>query len=170
FTNNGDDILCLGGGVSDECPSGAEYEGCGQRLFLTHFAEGADSLLFGPTSTVATEVTVVPCQDDFEHQVPTRVTAQLLAFAEFEIQFSASTPVECWRSFFLGDVSNIFRVSAALTRFVETQMRTPDGNSGIVGVAEEYHRLDDQQARAAFNLHEDGTRANTDLIFIPEGP
>src|SRR5262245_4415656 len=31
FTNNGDDILCIGGGVTPECPSGAEYQGCGQR-------------------------------------------------------------------------------------------------------------------------------------------
>ena len=73
FTNNGDNILCLGGGVSDDCPSGAEYEGCGARDLLTHFSGGADNPLFGPTSTVETEVTLVPCRADYETQEADRV-------------------------------------------------------------------------------------------------
>jgi len=171
FTNNGDEVLCLGGGVTDECPSGAEYEGCGERLILNHFAENADSPLFGPTSQVSTEVTLVPCRADYERQDPTRITVQFLASNEFEQRFSASTKVECWRSFFLEDVGNIFEIRAAQTRFVETQMRPSDlANSGFVGVAEEYHHLDGQQTRAAFNIPEQGTRPKTDLIFLPEGP
>jgi hypothetical protein len=171
FTNNGDDVLCLGGGVTDECPSGAEYEGCGERLILNHFAENADSPLFGPTSSVSTEVTLVPCRADYEQQQPTQITVQFLAFNELEQRFSASTTVDCWRSFFLEDVRNIFEIRTAQTRFVETQMRpSADSNSGFVGVAEEFHRLDSQQTRAAFNIAEQGTRAKTDLIFIPEGP
>jgi hypothetical protein len=43
-------------------------------------------------------------------------------------------------------------------------------NSGVVGVAEEYHHLGKAQARAAFNLHEQGTRAQTDLILLPAEP
>ena len=171
FTNNGDDVLCLGGGVSDECPSGAEYEGCGQTLLLNHFAEDADSLLFGPASHVATELTLVPCRADFERQAPARFPVQFLVFDEFEIRFSTSTTVDCWGNFFLADINSIFRVSTLESRFAETQMRSADAaNSGIVGISEEYHRLGDQQARAAFNLHEQGTRPATDLIFIPEGP
>jgi hypothetical protein len=170
FSNNGDEILCLGGGVSDECPAGAEYEGCGEKLVFNHFAEGADSLLFGPTSEVATELTLVPCRADFEGQNPTRLNVNFVAFNEFEQLFSASTPVDCWRSFFLADVRNIFTI-ATQTRFVATHLRSSEAaNSGIVGIVEEYHRLDDQQTRAAFNLHEIGTRPLTDLIFIPEGP
>lgn len=172
FTNNGDEVLCLGGGVSDECPSGAEYQGCADRLIVNHFAEGADSLLFGPTSTVKTELTLVPCRADFEHQIPTKVVVQFLAFNEFENQFSTSTSVDCWRSFFLSDVgSNIFQIPTMQTRFVETHLRTNAlANSGIVAVVEEFHRLDDEQARAAFNVHDQGSRATTDLIFLPEGP
>jgi hypothetical protein len=171
FTNNGDEILCLGGDVSDECPSGAEYEGCGEKLVLDHFAEGADSLLFGPTSEVATELTLVPCRADFERQDPTRLNVNFVAYNEFEQLFSAGQGIDCWASFFLADVRGIFSIAATQTRFVATHMRpSENANSGIVGVAEEYHRLDGYQTRAAFNLHEIGTRSLTDLIFLPEGP
>jgi len=171
FTNNGDDILCLGGGVSDQCPSGAEYEGCGDQLIVDHFAEGADNPQFGPTSTVRTELTLVPCRADFEHQMPTSVTVQFLVFNEFESRFSGSTPVVCWRSFFLQEASSIFRITTLQTRFAQSFFRTSAAaNSGIVGVFEEYHALDDGQARAAFNVFETGTRPTTDLIFLPEGP
>jgi hypothetical protein len=171
FTNDGDDVLCIGGGVTDDCPSGAEYEGCGERLLLTQFAEGADNPLFGTHSTVATEITVVPCRADYERQIPTTLTVQLLAFNEFEQRFSAATPLDCWLNTFLADVRNIFEVLAAQTRFIETQLRSNDlADSGITGIFEEYHHLDGATARAAFNMHEQGTRRKTDLIFLPEGP
>lgn len=171
FTNDGDNTLCLGGGVSDECPNGAEYQGCGQRAVLNHFAGGADNPIFGPTSTVDTEVTLVPCRADYERQEPTRIVVQFVAFNELEQRFSASTTVDCWRSFFLGDVSNIFEVLTAQTRFVATHMRPSEAaNSGFVGIVEEYNHLGDETARLALNLHEIGTREKTDLIFIPEGP
>ncbi|MGE0518015.1 MAG: hypothetical protein AB7P78_03270 [Candidatus Binatia bacterium] len=171
FTNNGDNVLCLGGSVTDECPSGAEYQGCGQRVIVDHFAERADSPLFGPTSTVHTELTLVPCRADYEHQEPTRINVQFLVFNELEQRFSTSTTVDCWRSFIVGTVSNIFDVFTTQTRLVQTHMRSSDGaNSGFVGIVEEHHTLGASTTRAALNLHEDGTREKTDLIFIPEGP
>ncbi len=170
-TNDGDNVLCLGGGVSDECPNGAEYQGCGQRVVLNHFAGGADNPLFGPTSTVDTEVTLVPCRADYERQEPTRIVVQFIASNELEQRFSASTTVDCWRSFLLGDVANIFTVLGAQTRFVATYMRpSAQAISGFVGIVEEHHFLGDESARVALNLHEIGNRDRTDLIFIPEGP
>jgi len=171
FTNNGDNVLCLGGGVSDECPSGAEYEDCGARAILNHFADGADDLLFGPTSTVATELTLVPCRADYERQEPTRIHVNFLFFNEFENRFSAGTDVDCWWNFFLGDIHILFRVFGSQTRLIETQMRSSElANSGFVGVVEEYHHLGAETTRVAFNLHEQGTREKTDLIYLPEGP
>lgn len=168
FTNDGDNVLCLGGGVTDDCPSGAEYEGCGNHLILDHFAENADDPLLGPTSQVRTELTLVPCRADFEQQMPTQVTVQFLVFNEFENVFSGSTKVTCWDTFFLDDVQNIFDVGALQSRFAETQIRvSASADSGVVGVSEEYHRLGSAQARVAYNLHEQGTRAQTDLIFLP---
>jgi len=173
FSNNGDDVLCIGGGVTDECPSGAEYEGCGQKLVMPNFAEGADNPMFGPSSAVNTEVTLVPCGADFERQLPPPVGVQIIAVNEFEQRFSASVTLDCWLNTFLGDISgvNIFDVLVMQTRFIEVQLRpTAQADSGFVGVYEEYHRVQGEQARAAFNIHEQGTRDKTDLIFLPEGP
>lgn len=174
FSNNGDNVLCLGGGVSDDCPSGAEYEGCGQKAILSQFAGGADNPIFADLSSVQTQVTLVPCRADYERQEATRIVVQFIGVNEYEQRFSASTTVDCWRSFLLSDISNIFGVLVSQTRFVETQMRPSDAaNSGFVGISEEYHTIvpiDGLTARVAFNLHEQGTRDKTDLIFIPEGP
>lgn len=171
FSNNGDNILCLGGQPGDDCPNGAEYQGCGARAILNTFASGADNPLLGPTSTVDTEVTLVPCRADYEGQVATRIVVNFLVTNEFEQTFSAGTEVDCWRSFFLTDAHPIFGVRTLQTRFVQTTMRVSNlSNSGFVGVVEEYHALGDAVARVAFNLHEEGTRASTDLIFLPEGP
>ena len=41
-TNDGDNVLCLGGAPSDDCPNGAEYNACPQTWILNHLADGAD--------------------------------------------------------------------------------------------------------------------------------
>jgi hypothetical protein len=171
-SNNGDNTLCLGGDVSDSCPSGAEYNACPDTLILNHFSEGADSPLLGPASTVETEVTLLPCSEDFETQTPARVTVQFAITNEFEEMFSASTTVECWATFLLDDVNLIFDISRLGTRMVQTRMRpAKSSQSGIVGVSEEYHTtVAPKTTRAAFNLHQEGERATSDLIVIPEGP
>jgi hypothetical protein len=171
INNDGNNTLCLGGGISDECPSGAEYSGCGERVILNAFSEGADNPMFGPTSEVETEVTVVPCRSDYERQESTSIQVYALATNEFEQVLSGFVKVDCWRSFFLSEIPVIFDIAVTQTRFVQGQLRPVENAiSGFVGVAEEYHQLGDETARAAFNLHEKGTRATTDFIFLPEGP
>ena len=57
--NDGDNVLCLGGEPSEECPNGAEYDACPQVWIANHFAEGAPN----PTDTtgsVDTTWTIVP--------------------------------------------------------------------------------------------------------------
>jgi hypothetical protein len=140
-------------------------------LVIPNFAEGADNPIFGPTSEVDTELTLVPCGVDFERQLPPDDIVSVIAVNEFEQQFSTSFKFQCWYTAFLGDINAIFDVVVAQTRFMETQLRPATlSESGFTGVYEEYHRLDDQQARAAFNIHEQGTRDRTDLMFLPEGP
>lgn len=169
--NNGDTTLCLGGGVSDRCPSGAEYNGCSEALVLDHFAEGADSPLLGATSTVATELTLVPCSQDFETQAPSRVVVQFLITNEYEQSFSASTTVDCWANFRLRDVNLIFDLTRLSTRVVQTRMRPAGASqSGILGVSEEFHALSGRTARAAVNIQQEGERSAADYIVIPEGP
>jgi hypothetical protein len=170
FANNGDMTLCLGGGVSEDCPSGAEYEGCASEILIDHFSEGADAPLFGPASTVDSELTLVPCAVDFERQQPSRVVVHFNVTNEFEQPLSAITTIECWASFFLRDVSNIFDVRTVGTRMLLTRLRPGGVSSGVVGVLEEHHKWNGAGARAAFNLHERGTLTETNLIVLPEQP
>ena len=171
LTNDGNTTLCLGGDVSERCPSGAEYQPCGDALILNHFAEQADDPLLGPTSQVRTEVTIVPCAEDLEQQKPTRVVVQFEVFNEFEQSFSGSTTVECWKKFFLSDATPIFKVTTLGARVAETRIRPSNASSsGIVAVSEEYHRVDNAQARVAFNVHEEGNREQTDFVVLPSGP
>lgn len=179
-SNNGDDTLCLGGGVSASCPTGAEYNACPRTLILNHFASGAsdpvlDELMGGP-SRVTTDLTLVPCTEDFQNQIPGRGVIQFLITNEFEEVYSTSTTVTCWANFSLNKVNSVFSSSILGTRFVQTRM-TPvpavDGTqSGFVGVVEESHfpqaSLPDF-ARAAANLHGEGQRQNGDLITIMGG-
>lgn len=170
FANNGDETLCLGGGVSEECPSGAEYEGCASEILVDHFSEGADAPLFGPTSTVDTELTLVPCAVDFERQQPSRVVVHFNVTNEFEQPLSAITTIECWANFFLREVSNVFDVRTVGTRVLLTRLRPSGSSSGVVGVLEEHHAWQGAKARAAFNLHDAGSLPNTNLIVLPEQP
>jgi len=175
FDQDGNNTLCIGGGDqndADLCPVGAEYSACPDTLIMNHFAEGADDPLFGPESTVSTELTVVPCTEDFEQQAPSRVVVQFQLFNEFENRFSASTTVDCWGNFFLEDVqARLFDVRTLGTRFAQTRLQSSSRSaSGIIGVIEERHQLGDAVTHAAFNLHEEGDRLPQDYIFIPEGP
>ena len=173
---DGDNTLCLGGQDIDPpdgpCPVGAEYSACPQTLIMDDFSEGADDPLLGPASTVHTELTLVPCTEDFEQQIPSKVVVQFQLFNEFEDRFSASTTVNCWGNFFLEDVAGIiFDVRTLGTRFIQARLESSKNSaSGIIGVIEEYHRLGDATARAAFNLHEEGERVPRDYVVIPEGP
>jgi hypothetical protein len=171
-SNNGDNTLCLGGVASDSCESGAEYNACPDTLILDHFSEGADSPLLGPSSTVGTEVTLIPCSENFETQTPASVVVQFAITNEFEEMFSASTTVTCWATFVLDEVNLIFDISRLGTRVVQTRMRpAKSSQSGLVGVSEEYHTTEARKTtRAAFNLHQEGERTISDLIVIPEGP
>jgi hypothetical protein len=186
--NNGDNTLCLGGKVNPPlCPYGPEYNGCPETVIMNHFAENApdpaiDTLGQGP-SQVVTELTVVPCSEDFENQIPAAVTIQFVMTNEFEQPFSTSTTVTCWGNFRLnsigiGNFGRIFDVSFLGTRFVQTRMEAvaTDGAGnpapGFVAVAEEFHRaptnvMKPLTSRAALNLHGEGQRVNADIIVIP---
>jgi len=176
FSNNGDNTLCLGGGVTADCPTGAEYEGCPGRSYLPIFSGGADNPIFGPTSQVTTEVTVAPCRSDLERQDPTAVTVQFVAVNEFEQPLSASTPVECWRSFFLNEISNIFTVrGTGGSRLLQTSMRPVLQSNGkfssFVAVVEEHHTLaGGASARVAYDVHHVNEFGENELIVLPAGP
>ena len=178
-TNDGDTVLCLGNAPAEVCLSGAEYNACPQTVILNGFADGATDPVVeafgnGP-SRVYTELSLVPCSQDFENQAPASVVVQFKLINEFEELFSASTTVTCWSSFQLSDVARVFDEGSLGSRFVQTRMRAAtDEYPGFIGVAEEFHVQARETpgaprvARAALNLLVDGERAKGDVIRLIE--
>ena len=168
-----DGVLCLGGDASDACPFGAEYNACPNVWILNHFAEDASDPIadkFTPNpSSVETELTVVPCTEDFEHKTPTSVVVQFAVTNEFEQPFSASTTVTCWANWKLGDIANTLTESGIFTEFAQTRIRAV-GPSGVLITAQEFHTATitgpTLTSSAAMNLHVEGDRPGQDLITL----
>ena len=181
------DPLCLGalppGSGSLVCRQ--DYVPCPGVLILNHFFDGATTELGG---VVDTELTLVPCSEDLSN--PTRqsafqVTAQMLIYTEFEQRFSSGAKINCYRATRLSDIDtglgpsgdsfSIFSVGVQGTEVGQTRIRgvtgAPTGlGFGLLGVAcENYHATslsDPVLSRTAFNLHEDGFRAEGDAVFV----
>jgi hypothetical protein len=186
-TNNMDGNLCLGGGVTDQCPTGAEYEGCPATWILDHPATGApdrvvqeQSFCSGnePCSSVTTNITVVPCTQNFETQNPPPVTLQFRVYNEYEQFFSASTTFTCWGSFDLGSsdplangINPVFNTAALGGEIVQSFVRSAAGTPrGVMIVIEEshtdlVHSLTARSAQNAVTSFQD--QAGQDIITIP---
>jgi len=164
--NNGDGTLVLGAGqcvgdgaqngtvcksdgdCGDSGPCAQEYNACPQTWILNHLAERAPNLAINVgRSSVTTELTVVPCTENFETQEPTSVTLQFDTINEFESHFSVSTTVTCWGNFqlsSLGSPALTIEGTQVLdpqgTMFLQTRMRSAGGTPyGVLMVAEEFH-------------------------------
>jgi hypothetical protein len=211
--NNGDGRLILGGGQcsgagpengnicreDEDCGSAApcvlEYDACPETWILNHQPDGAPELVLEDSvggvlpSAVETELTIVPCTQNFETQVPTSVTLQFLTTDEFEQQFSVSTTITCWASFRLAEVGATALTFAGYafpdpqgTMFLQTRLRSAAATPfGVVMVATEYHLAPSSTSEddmgnpiqfrlaspAAFNLHVEGERPVPDVVTIP---
>jgi hypothetical protein len=187
--NNGDSTLVLGGGcvggpnaqspctTDADCPAGrcvvGEYASCPNILILDHFFDGADDPVSG--MRVTTDLTLVPCSEDFLNQAPVRTPVQFLVFNEFEQRFSTSRPVTCFQEFRLSNIDttspdrSIFSAAVTGTLTGQTRIRgvadqdTTHGHT-LLGVAEEFR---DGGGTAAVNLHFHGTRPQSDFIYLP---
>jgi len=206
--NNGDNVLVLGGGqcagegllkgaictseadCEDAGPCVFEYNACPQTWILDHLADGAPNPVVEQSepasSSVSTELTIAPCTEDFETQIPTRVTLQFASWNEFESQFSVSTTVECWGNIALSELGSLALTFSGQndvpdlplgTMYLQTRIR-PAGRTpfGVLMVAEERHVYDgnggddgggSSTAWAAMNLHVEGERSVPDVITIP---
>lgn len=152
------------------------YSACPSVLRVSHAADGAQDPSSGLSTS--TELTLVPCAQDLENQVPKTVTVQFLVFNEYEERFSGSTSVTCYRSAPMSELdtarpggNSIFSVGvlgsyAALTEI--TPVISPSGESGgLVGVA----RRSLPGASAFASLHTEGSHippAGADSIFLAE--
>jgi hypothetical protein len=195
--NNGDDTLCLGSGnpscyvcsggtnhgnrcsSNADCPpdgsciSTAEYNACPDTVIVNHFTAGASDPVIdeftGGRSSVSTEVTVVPCTEDFENQIPGQAVLQFDIYNEFEEHYSTSTPITCWANLDLGALHPVFTEAFLGSRFAQTRIHpaAPD-QAGILGVMEEFHSFSaGNESRDALNLHGEGERPAGDVIVLP---
>jgi hypothetical protein len=194
-TNDMNNVLCLGGGVSDACPGGAEYEGCPATWILNHAATDAPDRVVDqqpfckspPCSSVTTNITVVPCEQNFETQAPPTILLQFRVYNEYEQFFSASTSFNCWGSFDLGSesllgngINPVFRATnlggEMIQSFVRATLQSPFAPprpAGVMIVVEEtrtdnVNTAGNRVARNAQNGHNVKQDVNAqDLVTIP---
>ncbi len=150
--------------VGEPCQSDKD---CGYREFCEGGAlvEAFDHEVALRSATL-TDLTLIPCNQDFENSVPSSVTVQFDIYNEFEQHLSTSTTVTCWKSFFLFQVDSpnnpdmsVFSFATLGTTVAHTRI-TPDPAGGaVIGVAgvTRANRFG-ELARVAFNIHMEGDR------------
>jgi len=103
---------------------------------------------------VVTNLTLVPCTEDFESQQPelSKTTAQYLIYNEYEQRFSTSNTVQCFEETRLSDITgdnarSIFSVGVEGTLTGQTRIRGVENTdpqvsaragNALLGVAEEF--------------------------------
>lgn len=159
-------VLLLDGNVYDACPA---------QLILNHAAtfssDPVADLTEADSSSVSTELTLVPCSEDFENQRPTSSTIQFVVYNEFEERFSASTTVTCYLSTELTNLDSsqnpersVFSTQVLGTDVASTVITPVINNGGVIGVAERTVSVTEtvssvattRSARAAYNIHGTG--------------
>ena len=165
---NGDGVLELGGDAT-------EYNACPNVLIVDHFFDAA---FLEVLPGIQSELTLVPCAEDFRTQIPASTTAQFLVFNEFEQRFSTSQQVDCYFRRFLSEIDTAQREHsiffAAVAGTVAGQTRIRGVNGGLLGVLAETSEASPIGASLPFlgldnasNLHFQGDRAVPDDIVLP---
>ena len=153
---------------------GVQYQACPSTLILDNiFDHAPDPLSTVDDPEVLTDLTLVPCGDDFLRQDPGNATAQFLVFNEFEQRLSTSRKVDCFleRQLSLIDTSNsqrsIFSFSVQGTLVGQTRIRgvgSAATGHGLLGVA---RSSIGGVAGAAYNLQQGFGNSGIDIITIP---
>jgi len=159
-----------------DCPPGDECVG-GSRILLP---DGDLAL----RSATLTDLTLIPCTQDFENSIPATVTVQFDIYNEFEEHLSASTTVTCWKNFFLFEVdsrndpnNSVFSAAVLGTEVAHTRITPNPEDGAVIGVAG-VTRADalGNLARVALNIHMEGDRFSgsggtvVDKVTLPAVP
>ena len=132
-------------------------------------------------SASLTDLTLVPCTENFEENLPATVTIQVQVYNEFEEQFTTSFPVTCFLNKFLFQLDSpfnpnqsIFSFARLSTTVAHTRLIPVTGSVfAVVGTT----RADKNGAlaRVADNIHMEGDRFTgsngqgfTDVITLSE--
>jgi hypothetical protein len=129
-SNDADGRLCLGGEPNEVCPLGAEYAACPSHWTVSHPSDFDDRDTDQNASR--TRLTIVPCTQDFDAQVPGSVVVQIIITNELEQTFSASQSVQCWADFALGEYNELFTRDVVGSDWLQTEIRVAGPNSGGV--------------------------------------
>jgi hypothetical protein len=133
--SNADTSLVVGGDPG----SNAEYEPCADILVMDFVYDGATDPIAGAGLQAASELTLVPCTQDFRGQDIEPVTAQFLVFNEFEQRLSTSRRVDCLLDTPISRIDtsqpqfSIFSVNVGQTITGQARIRGVGG--GLAGVA-----------------------------------
>jgi len=146
-----------------------EYNACPQTLVLNHFADVGEEPVTG--DDVRTQLTLVPCSENFETQTPSHVVVQFLVYNEFESRFSTSTTVTCWKNTFLTDIDSpnnpdqsVFSATVLGSTVAQTRMNPADPTDGtfngaVIGVSETIRSESGvYTTRTAHTIHTEGDR------------
>lgn len=166
-----DEVLCLGGEESDECPFGAEYVGCAGVLLLDHRFDESAARDLSDNSSLRTGISIVPCTEDILHQRAFSRALQLLVYNEFEQRFSVTSSLTCRLDAYLRDLSfaPVFDAAVQGTVAGQTRIRSATGD-GLLAIATEY-RTDaaGDKGSGAFHLSQFGS-AIQDLVTVVPPP
>lgn len=138
-TNNADGVLCLGGEANEACLLGAEYTACPDRWTISHPTDFDDRDT--DRSASRTRLTVVPCTQDFESQVPGRVVLTFLLTNELEQTFSLSQSVQCWADFELSELNELFHRDVVGGDWLQTEVRVVGPNVHGVMLVQQTERI-----------------------------
>ncbi len=173
-TNDGDNSLQIGG------ESGAEYQPCADVLIFNHLFDGATDPITTndpatPVLIANTDLTLVPCTENFANQIVPQVSAQFLVYNEFEQRFSTSKTVNCLLDSPISEIDtsqptrSIF--SAGVAGTVGGQTRIHGVNGGLLGSATlalcDPAGCDTRSVSAGYNLNQSVDRSDPDFITEP---
>lgn len=161
-----------------------DYAACPTVAILNHFFQDSPDPVMDTTWKIGTRITIVPCSDDYLHQVGGSAVMQYLVFNEYEQRFSTSRTVNCYQEIELCNIDtptcarSIFNYAVAGTYVGQTRINAiPLGNppnlaSRMLVLATEHHDnttppTTPPSRSAAFNVHFAGTSDTADTLTIP---
>lgn len=174
YMNDRDNVLCIGGQPfqpSDNCPIGAEYDGCPAEWILSVAADGAADAQLGAGSQLSTRLAVAPCSQDLSTATPGTVDIDVTVFNELAEHFTAPVSVPGWADLSLADISGqIFTRGRLGTDFAQASFQPAVGSGGFILVAQTMRSTGGAApivSSAAINLHHQGSADTPDAIVLP---
>jgi hypothetical protein len=164
--NDADEVLCLGGGVGEDCPRGPEYAACPQSWLLGLRADGTPQGSGDGAPTIRNTLAVTSCSRG------SGADAALLMLAmtnEFEQRLTASTSVARREAIPLAEFP-IFQREVVGTDFMQVRIRPSTTESaGVVLVALTDRSAGDQSPAGgaeAMVPYPEGAREASDRIVL----